>query len=204
MDAIFVVVVVVVVIVPYPWPPLALWTNLTPLYMHIAYPYSNFSPLSNPRSFTCYLSKSGLKSGALHLGIGAFHKTTAHWFEIYLKKYIYFTEMKQIWHKQHTSKALSSVEQHFPSWGQETAARRGAWADGLYLLLASVAGQGSTQHLHLPHGNLLCIPPRASHASHMSISLGRLSPPFLRKKRLRCFLLHIAAEPVNTALLQQL
>ena len=129
-----------------------------------------------------------------------------HWFEIYLKKYIYYTEMKQIWHKQHTSKALSSVEQHFPSWGQETAARRDAWADGLYLLLATVAGQGSTQHLHLPHGNLVCIPPRASHASHMSISLitGRLSPPFLRKKRLRCFLLHIAAEPVNTALLQQL
>ena len=81
---IIVVVVVVVVIVPCPWPPLAFWTNLTPLYMQ--YPYSNFSPLSKPRSFTCYLSKSGLKSGALHLGIGAFHKTTAHWFEIYLKK----------------------------------------------------------------------------------------------------------------------
>ena len=78
-------------------------------------------------------------------------------------------------------------------------------ADGLHLLLASVAGQGSTQHLYLPHGNLVCIPPRASHASHMSISLitGRLSPPFLRKKR-RCFLLHIAAEPVNAALLQKL
>ena len=157
MDAMFVVVVVVVVVVSCPWPPLTFWTNPTPLYMQC--PYSNFSPLSNPRSFTCYLSKSGLKSGALHLGIGAFHKTTAHWFEINLKKYIYFTEMKQIWHKQHTSQALTSVEQHFPSWGQETAARRGAWADGLYLLLASVAGQGSTQHLHLPHSNLVCIPP---------------------------------------------
>ena len=42
----------------------------------------------------------------------------------------------------------------------------------------------------------------------MNISLitSRLSPPppSLRKKRLRCFLLHIAAEPVNTAFLQQL
>ena len=86
MDAIFVVVVVVVVIVPCPWPPLAFWTNLTPLYMQ--YPYSNFSlkpPLLHLLPLKVWIKVWRPSSRYWRI-------SQDHWFEIYMKKYIYFTE----------------------------------------------------------------------------------------------------------------